>query len=147
VTGAVFGDRDSCAHLLKFSWTKITRHMLSRAWASPDDPTLTSYWAARRRRGEPPLDPARLRLLRKQRGRCPHCRDLLLHADQEPAHPDEWQQWITAASTATRHQAIVLDADPGTGSGPAIFRLIHTHCRRRQPDGTGSDPALPAVLT
>jgi RNA-directed DNA polymerase len=138
----VFGDRDSGAYLLKFAWTKITRHTLVKGWASPDDPTLTGYWAARRRRGQLPLDPARLRLLLKQRGRCPLCGDLLLHADQEPAHPDEWQQWIQAVRKATCHQAIVLDADPGTHGGPAVFRLIHTHCRRRLPDGTGSAPAL-----
>ena len=88
----VFGDRGSGAYLLKFSWTKITRHTLVKGWASPDDPALTSYWAARRRRGQPPLDPARLRLLLRQRGRCPLCGDLLLHADQEPRHPDEWEQ-------------------------------------------------------
>ena len=56
----VFGDRESGAYLLKFAWTKITRHTLVKGWASPDDPVLTSYWAARRRRGKPPLDPARL---------------------------------------------------------------------------------------
>src|SRR5437660_372012 len=59
----VFGDRDSGAYLLRFSWTKITRHTLVKGGASPDDPALTSYWAARRRHREPPLDPARLRLL------------------------------------------------------------------------------------
>ena len=59
----VFGDRDSGAYLLKFAWTKITRHTLVKGWASPDDPALASYWAARRRRGTPPLDPPRLRLL------------------------------------------------------------------------------------
>jgi len=87
----VFGDRDSGAYLLKFSWTKITRHTLVKGWASPDDPALTSYWAARRRRGRPPLDPPRLRLLQQQRGRCPLCGQLLLHADQEPHHPDDWE--------------------------------------------------------
>jgi RNA-directed DNA polymerase len=138
----VFGDRDSGAYLLKFAWTKITRHALVKGWASPDDPALTGYWAARRRRGQPPLDPARLRLLLTQRGRCPLCGDLLLHADQEPAHPDEWQQWITAVRTATRHQAITLAADPGPHSGSDVFRLIHTHCRRRLPDGAGREPAL-----
>jgi RNA-directed DNA polymerase len=138
----VFGDRDSGAYLLKFAWTKITRHTLVKGWASPDDPALTGYWAARRRRGQPPLDPARLRLLLTQRGRCPLCGDLLLHADQEPAHPDEWQQWIQAVRTATRHQAITLAADPGPHSGSDVFRLIHTHCRRRLPDGAGSAPAL-----
>jgi RNA-directed DNA polymerase len=83
----VFGDRDNGAYLLKFAWTKITRHTLVKGWASPDDPTLVGYWAARRRRGRPLLDPARLRLLHKQCGRCPLCGDLLLHADQETTTP------------------------------------------------------------
>ena len=139
----VFGDRDSGAYLLKFAWTKITRHTLVKGWASPDDPALASYWAARRRRGTPPLDPSRLRLLKRQRGSCPLCGQLLLHADQEPQHPDEWEQWITAVRAATRHQAITLDARPGTQGGPAVFSLIHSHCRRRLPDGARSAPALP----
>jgi RNA-directed DNA polymerase len=139
----VFGDRESGAYLLKFSWTQITRHTLVKGWASPDDPTLTSYWAARRRRGTPPLDPPRLRLLKRQRGRCPLCGQLLLHADREPQHPDEWEQWITAVRAATRHQAITLDARPGTSGGTAVFSLIHTHCRNRQPGGISSGPALP----
>jgi RNA-directed DNA polymerase len=137
----VFGDRDSGAYLLKFAWTKITRHTLVKGWASPDDPALASYWAARRRRGIPPLDPPRLRLLQRQRGRCPLCGELLLHAGQEPQHPDEWEQWITAVRKATRHQAIAIDAEPGTRGGPSVFSLIHAHCRRRPPGGSGSGPA------
>ena len=137
----VFGDRESGAYLLKFAWTKVTRHTLVKGWASPDDPALTSYWAARRRRGTPPLDPPRLRLPQRQGGHCPLCGELLLHADQEPQHPDEWEQWITAVRKATRHQAISLDAAPGKPGGPAVFRLIHTHCRRRLPDGASSEPA------
>ena len=69
----VLSDRDSGAYLLKFAWTKITRHTLVKGWASPDDPALASYWAARRRHRTPPVDPARLRLLQHQRGRCPLC--------------------------------------------------------------------------
>jgi len=137
----VFGDRDSGAYLLKFAWTKITRHTLVKGWASPDDPALAGYWAARRRRGRPPLDRARLRLLQQQRGRCPRCGDLLLHADQEPQHPDEWERWITTTRKATRHQAIALDTGPGTPDQPIAVRLTHTRCRRRLPDGTGSGPA------
>ena len=139
----VFGDRDSGAYLLKFAWTKITRHTLVKGWASPGDPALASYWAARRRRGTPPLDPPRLRLLQRQHGRCPLCGQLLLHADREPQHPDEWEQWITAVRAATRHQAITAEARPGTQDGPAVPSLIHTHCRRRLPDGDGGGPALP----
>ena len=139
----VFGDRDSGAYLLKFAWTKITRHTLVKGWASPDDPALASYWAARRRRGTPPLDPPRLRLLQRQHGRCPLRGQLLPHAEREPQHPDEWEQWITAVRAATRHQAITAEARPGTQDGPAVPSLIHTHCRRRLPDGDGGGPALP----
>src|SRR5207344_537380 len=109
-----------------------------------DDPALTSYWAARRRRGTPPLDPARLRLLQRQRGRCPLCGDLLLHAGQEPRHPDEWEQWIKAVRIATRHQAITLDAAPGKPGGPAVFRLTHAHCAHRQPDRARSGTSASA---
>ncbi|HEY2576157.1 MAG TPA: group II intron reverse transcriptase/maturase [Streptosporangiaceae bacterium] len=137
----VFGDRDSGAYLLKFAWTTITRHTLVKGWASPDDPALASYWAARRRRGTPPLDPPRLRLLQRQHGRCPLCGQPLLHADHEPQHPDEWEQWITAVRAATRHQAISLDAAPRKPGRPAVPSLIHTHCRRRLPDDGSGGPA------
>ena len=139
----MFGDRDSGAYLLKFAWTTITRHTLVKGWASPDDPALADYWAARRRRGRPPLDRARLRLLQRQRGRCPLCGELLLHADHEPAHPDEWEQWITATRKAMSHHALALDvATHQTTADPiTVFRLIHTHCRDRPPGGIGSGPA------
>jgi RNA-directed DNA polymerase len=143
----VFGDRDSGAYLLKFAWTKITRHTLVKGWASPDDPAQASYWAARRRHRTPPVDPARLRLLQHQRGRCPLCGELLLHAGQEPRHPDEWEQWIKAVRTATRHQAITLGAAPGKTSGPVVYRLTHTHCARRHPGGTSDGTSASAALT
>jgi RNA-directed DNA polymerase len=138
----VFGDRDTGAYLLKFAWTKITRHTLVKGWASPDDPALASYWAARRRRGDPPLRRAELRLLQAQQARCAVCSGLLLHADQEPQHPDEWEQWITAVRKAVRRQAVTIDAGPRTPDQPAVIRLIHTHCRRRLPDAADGGPAL-----
>ena len=138
----VFGDRDSGAYLQKFAWTKITRHTLVKGWASPDDPALASYWAARRRRGRPPLAPPWLRMLQRQGGRCPLCRGLLLRADREPQHPDEWEQWARAVPRAITSQAVAPDTDPGNNGGPAALRLIHTGCRRRPPDGDGSTPAL-----
>ena len=138
----VFGDRDSGAYLQKFAWTKITRHTLVKGWASPDDPDLTGYWAARRRRGRPPLAPPWLRMLQRQGGRCPLCGGLLLHADREPQHPDEWEQWASAVPRAITSQAIAPDTDPGKNGGPVELRLIHTGCRRRPPDGDDSTPAL-----
>jgi RNA-directed DNA polymerase len=64
----VFGDRaiinarGDVAHLIKFRWTNIVRHQTVNGTASPDDPALTEYWAARRRRIKPPLDRHTLRL-------------------------------------------------------------------------------------
>jgi RNA-directed DNA polymerase len=138
----VFGDRDSGAYLHKFAWTKITRHTLVKGWASPDDPALTSYWAARRRRGGPPLAPPWLRMLQRQGGHCPLCGGLLLHADREPQHPDEWEQWARAVPRAITSQAIAPDTEPGNNGRPAALRLVHTGCRRRPPDGDSSTPAL-----
>ena len=141
----VFGDRDSGAYLLKFAWTNITRHTLVKGWASPDDPALTDYWAARRRLGRPPLDRARLRLIQRQRGRCTLCGELLLRADAEPAHPDEWEQWISATRKALSHHALTMDlatATPNTNEPITVFRLVHTYCRNRSPSGGGGEPAL-----
>jgi RNA-directed DNA polymerase len=146
----VFGDRDSGAYLLKFAWTTITRHTLIKGWASPDDPTLTDYWASRRRRGRPPLDRARLRMIQRQRGRCALCGELLLHTDHEPAHPDESEQWITATRKALSHHALTLDTavlKPGQTDTITVFRLIHTYCQNRQPNGAGSRTSTPAAPT
>ena len=142
----VFGDRDSGAYLLKFAWTPITRHTLIRAGLTRR-PTLADYWAARRRRGRPPLDRARLRLIQRQRGRCPLCGELLLPADAEPAHPDEWEQWITATRKALSHHALTVDVatqHPGKADPITVFRLIHIHCRDRQPGGISSSASTTA---
>jgi RNA-directed DNA polymerase len=128
----VFGDRDSGRYLVKFSWTPIVRHTLVKDRASTDDPALTSYWAARRRRGKPPLGPFFLRLLRSQNGRCPGCGDLLLHADREPQSPQEWEQWLTSLRKAIRRSAVT--SPDGPPDEQARF-LIHAHCARRRAAG------------
>ena len=69
----IFGDRDGGLFLHKFAWTRIVRHEMVKGAASTDDPTLTDYWAGRRRRKPPPLDRDTLRLLQHQQGRCPRC--------------------------------------------------------------------------
>jgi RNA-directed DNA polymerase len=86
------------------------------------------------------VDPATWHLLRRQRGRCPLCRGLLLHADHQPQDPGEWQQWHTATRKAIRKHAITSAMDLGTPDERAAHHLIHAHCRRRTGDGTS--PAL-----
>jgi RNA-directed DNA polymerase len=126
----VFGDRVSGAYLLKFAWTKIVRHQLVNGRASPDDPALASYWADRRRKGPPlPVDSTTLNLLRRQHGRCPLCRCLLLHAEQQPQSPHDWELWLRTTRKAISNQLIV---ERGVGSPDGLrFRLTHTHCQRR----------------
>jgi RNA-directed DNA polymerase len=151
----VFGNRETGAYLPRFGWTKIVRHDLVKGRASPDDPALARYWAARRRKEQPPpLSADRLRLLRKQQGRCPLCGNLLLHADREPRSPEdeprspeEWEQWATAIGKAIVRHAITA---PGSPADRAEKRLIHEHCRKRhhrqRQDGTTGEPASPPGL-
>jgi RNA-directed DNA polymerase len=133
----VFGDRDSGRYLAKFSWTPIVRHRLVTGGASPDDPALAAYWAKRRRRGKPPLGPFLLRLLRSQEGRCPGCGSLLLHADQEPQNPDEWEQWLTGLRKAIRRTAVTTPSGPPDENARC---LMHASCARRRNAKTRSHP-------
>jgi RNA-directed DNA polymerase len=138
----VFGDRDSGAYLVRFAWTKIVRHQMVRGTSSRDDPALTEYWAARRRRGIPrPMDTASLRLLQAQHGCCPSCGQLLLDADRPPQSPREWEQWLTVTRKAMAHNAIVrVDGTPDE----AKLRLLHAHCHRRYARNRSRPALLPA---
>jgi RNA-directed DNA polymerase len=127
----VFGSRQTGYYLRKFAWTKIVRHQLVTGTASPDDPSLTEYWAQRRRRSRPSVATATFRLLQAQDGRCPVCQGLLLHADREPQSPQEWEQWFTVIRKALRKQAITVTPEQGTPDDHAALRLMHTHCHRK----------------
>jgi RNA-directed DNA polymerase len=137
----VFGSRATGYYLRKFAWMKIVRHRMVAGRASPDDPALAGYWEQRRRRTHLPVDAATWHLLRRQHGRCPLCRGLLLHAGHQPQDPGEWQQWHTATRKAIRKHAITTVTDLGTPDERAAHHLIHAHCRRRI-SGNGTSPAL-----
>ncbi|MGC5346994.1 group II intron reverse transcriptase/maturase [Streptomyces sp. DT171] len=137
----VFGDRDSGAYLLKFSWTKIVRHQLIKGKASPDDPALESYWAQRRRKGIPlPVDAMTVRLLQAQHGRCSICGGLLLHADHPPQSPGEWEAWRVVIRKAISKQYIAFP-DGSTPDGQRL-RLLHTNCQRRNGAAATTSPVL-----
>ena len=137
----VFGDRASGAYLLKFAWTKIVRHQMVKDIASPDDPSLAQYWTTRRRRGPPvPLNATDLRLLKVQDGCCPLCTEPLLHADQPPQTPHEWEQWLRTIRRATARNNLALQGRDGTPDDRTL-QLVHTSCQRR----TGND-GKPTIL-
>lgn len=134
----VFGDRESGTYLTKFAWTKIVRHQLVKGRSSPDDLALTQYWADRRRKGSLlPVDRTSQRLLFKQRGRCPLCQGLLLHAEHAPQSPREWEQWLTTTRKAVAKHYLTLREDGMPDK--STLRLIHAQCHRRHiRDGTGT---------
>jgi RNA-directed DNA polymerase len=125
----VFGDRNSGAYLVKFSWTGIERHVMVKGAASPDDPALASYWAQRRKKAKPPLDRYTLRLLTRQDGCCPLCGDHLLSAEQPPQSPREWERWwqhVARRAVAASH--LVHHGRPGPPNGDQT-RLVHASCQ------------------
>jgi RNA-directed DNA polymerase len=132
----VFGDKDTGAYLPKFAWTKIVRHVMVTGTASPDDPDLARYWADRRgKQHNGPLSVLLLAKLKAQRGRCPLCGTMLLHAEREPQHPREWEQWLRGT------RAAISKLNIAAGNGLDDQRLIHTACRTRT-----APPAAPALL-
>jgi RNA-directed DNA polymerase len=138
----LFGSRDTGRYLRRFAWTKIVRHVMVAGRASPDDPDLAEYWAKRRERIRPPVSPATWHLLRRQRGRCPLCRGLLLYASHEPHDEREWEQWHTVIRKAIRKEALASVMDLGTPDEQVAYRLIHARCRRRI---GGGKPGIPAI--
>jgi Retron-type reverse transcriptase len=133
----VFGDKATGAYLPKFAWTKIIRHVMVAGNASPDDPELTQYWAARRhRQPNGPLNVLLLTQLKAQRGRCTQCGTPLLATEQEPQSPGDWELWLRAVRWLIRKETIA------TSNGTDDQRLIHTTCRNRV-----NNPTAPALLT
>ena len=146
----VFGDRDSGACLVKFSWTGIERHVPVKGPASPDDPALAAYWAERRQRVRPPLDRYTLRLLSRQAGLCPLCGDHLLTADQPPQSPGQWERWwLQVTRQAIAASYLVHHGRPGSPDGDQT-RLVHASCQRglhaRLRGKPAPQPATPSRL-
>jgi len=140
----IFGDRNSGLFLHKFAWTRIVRHEMVKGAASTDDPTLTDYWAGRRRRKPPPLDRDTLRQLQHQQGRCGLCGHYLLHADHEPQSPEQWEAWLTATKKAITRKALIADRRQRPTDD---IRLIHTDCHQRTTRTRQSPPSATVTPT
>ena len=152
----VFGNRagadesGSVPHLVKFSWTPIVRHQMVTGTASPDDPDLAGYWTARRQRVKPPLDSYNLRLLTRQDGRCPLCKDHLLSPEQPPQSPGSGnaggRAWPAGRSPPTTSSTMTSTAR----RTESRTRLIHASCGRelqaRKRRTPAPQPATPRGL-
>jgi len=127
----VFGDRDTGAYLPKPAWTDITRHILVKGAASPDDPNLAKYWAQRRRKVRPPLDAYTVRLLSRQDGRCSLCGENLLIPDQPPQTPQGWEWWfLWVTKKAIKADHLVHHNTPSTSPREERTHLVHATCGR-----------------
>ncbi|WP_235826177.1 reverse transcriptase domain-containing protein [Candidatus Frankia alpina] len=137
----VFGDHKTGAHLHKYAWTRIIRHVMVAGRSSPDDPALATYWADRRRRQtrhSPPLASSVQHALRAQGGRCPGCGHSLLFADRTPDSPGQWENWFRMFRAAIERKDIVAGNAEGraghhtstTGTKRAGI-YMHADCARR----------------
>ncbi len=82
----VFGVERSGAHLPKFAWFPIIRHVMVRGTASPDDPSLREYWERRNRTGATRLNCGERKIARRQGYRCQVCRESLFNGEELHKH-------------------------------------------------------------
>ena len=140
-------DRGDVAYLVKFSWTPIVRHQIVAGGASPDDPDLIDYWAARRRKVKAPLDGYNLRLLTEQDGRCLLCGDHLLTPDQPPQSPAQWERWWLSII----RRGIAADYLTHHGRDGTLHenrtRLVHASCHRSRQARARRNPRSSTLVT
>ncbi len=136
----VFGDRDTGAYLPKPAWTDIVRHTLVKGGASPGDPALAGYWAQRRQKVRPPLDPYTVRLLSRQDGRCSLCGENLLTPDQPPQSPQGWEHWFLWVTKKAIAADYLVHHDTPSAARSNRTHLVHATCHRsgHQPRTAGN---------
>jgi RNA-directed DNA polymerase len=108
----VFGDKLSGAHLIKFGWTRIERHIKVKGRASKDDPTLRDYWLAREAKATK-LNRDKRMLASIQKNRCPVCGDSLFNG--EPLHEHH----------------VILDKSSSERTSPHYRKLVHLFCHQQ----------------
>jgi RNA-directed DNA polymerase len=126
----VFGDKDTGAYLPRLAWTEIVRHTLVKGGASPDDPALAGYWAQRRQKVTPPLDPYTVRLLSRQDGRCSLCGESLLTPDQPPQSPQSWEHWFLQVTRKAIEADYLVHRDTPGAARSKRTHLVHATCHR-----------------
>ena len=84
----VFGNKINGNYMLKFAWTKISRHTLVKGSHSPDDPSLIEYWEKRNAKKDKSeaikLNRKHEQIASKQGYKCSKCGQTLFNG--EPLH-------------------------------------------------------------
>ena len=143
----VFGDKDTGAYLPKPSWTDIVRHTLVKGGASPDDPALAGYWAQRRQKVKPPLDPYTVRLLSRQDGRCSLCGENLLTPDQLPQSPQGWEHWFLWVTKKAITADYLVHHDTPSAARSNRTHLVHATCHRTKHPSRLAGNTVPQQMT
>jgi RNA-directed DNA polymerase len=120
----VFGERQTGQHLLKFAWFKIERHILVKGRASPDDPTLKSYWQRRNERRKTDLTGSWQKIAKKQNYKCPVCGQTLFNDEELHCH----------------HIQARKDGGPDTYKN---FLLLHFYCHQKLTNQSEEHKLLP----
>jgi RNA-directed DNA polymerase len=108
------------------------RHTMVKGSASPDDPALARYWAHRRHKVTPPLDPCTVRLLSRQDGRCTLCGENLLTKDQPPQTPEGWERWFLQLTRQAIATDILVRHDMPSAARGMRTHLVHDTCIRQR---------------
>jgi RNA-directed DNA polymerase len=82
----VFGDKQTGAYLLKFSWFPIERHTLVKGTSSPDDPCLKDYWMKRQAAKAKDLTFSKQKLAKRQKNLCRECGESLFNDEELHVH-------------------------------------------------------------
>ena len=101
----VFGDRDSGAYLLKFSWTSIVRHQLVPGGGVPGRPALVVYWATTAKAQLTAVGWRQPASADSPARPLPSCDGFCCSTRQRTTSPTEWEQWLTVTRKAIRRQA------------------------------------------
>lgn len=102
---STFGDKQTGAYLLKFSWFPIERHTLVKGRASPDDPRLKDYWTKRQAAKAGDLTLSKQKLSKRQKGRCPQCFESLFNDEELQIH--QRVTWSEASKPSYDNLALV----------------------------------------
>ncbi|RUT02863.1 group II intron reverse transcriptase/maturase [Dulcicalothrix desertica PCC 7102] len=118
----VFGNKKTGAHMLKFAWFPIKRHILVQGKSSPDDPNLKDYWRKREEaKAESELVKSRQKIAHRQKYVCPICGDSLFNGEELHLHHKK-------------------PKSQGGGDNYGNLQLVHLYCHQQIHSGTVSSP-------